>query len=197
MGIAEQLKDIVQIAFQKNNLRTVIAAEMPSGRYDFFAKLVNLPASDTNWTIALQKEITKKFGISGRLEMRSADVLVLKFGNAGVHGFKVSHEMPDGRAMRAIMEPSPNGLRAGYEYHEQPISTLTGFLENQLKVPIVDETDLDKEYDFSLSWIQPSNRHIFELPGVDELNPILLNQLGLVLMQTNKLIEMLVVDKIK
>jgi uncharacterized protein (TIGR03435 family) len=203
MGIAQPLKDIIQIAYQKNGLRTVVVADLPTNKYDFLAKLVppqephkNLPI-DESWTIGLQKEITRKFGIKGRLEKRNADVLVLKPGIAGVHGFKVSHEMPNGEAMKPIFEPSQNGLRVGYSYHEQPVSTLTSYFENDLQMPIVDETGLTNDYDFSLSWIQSPDKHDLELPGLDELNPILLNQLGLELIPTNMPIEMLVVEKVK
>jgi uncharacterized protein (TIGR03435 family) len=203
MGIAQPLKEIIQIAYQKDNLRTVVAANLPTNRYDFFAKLV--PAQEPykqtpineNWTIELQKEIKKRFGIEGRLEMRNADVLVLKPGIAGVHGFKVSHEMPHGEAMKPVFEPSQNGLRVGYEYHEQPVSTLTSYFESGLQVPIVDETGLTNSYDFSFSWLQPFGKHSLVLPDLDELNPILLNQLGLELIPTNMPIEMLVVEKVK
>jgi len=203
MGIAQPLKDIIQIAYQKNKLRTVVVADLPTNKYDFLAKLVppqephkNLPI-DENWKTELQKEITRKFGFQGRLEMRNADVLVLKAGIAGVHGFKVSHEMPNGEAMKPIFEPSQNGLRVGYSYHEQPVDTLTSYFESGLQVPIVDETGLTGDYDFSLSWIQSPDKHDLELPGLDELNPILLNQLGLELIPTNMPIEMLVVEKVK
>jgi uncharacterized protein (TIGR03435 family) len=203
MGIAQPLEMIIQIAYQKNKLRTVVVANLPTNGYDFFAKLVpaqelykNL-TTDENWKIELQKEIAKKFGIQGRLEMRNADVLVLKPGIAGVHGFKVSHEMPRGEAMKPVFEPSQNGLRVGYEYHEQPVSTLTSYFETGLQVPIVDETGLTNSYDFTFSWLQPFGKHGLVLPDLDELNPILLNQLGLELIPTNLPIEMLVVEKVK
>ena len=99
--------------------------------------------------------------------------------------------------MKPIFEPSQNGLRVGYSYHEQPVSTLTSYFENDLQMPIVDETGLTNDYDFSLSWIQSPDKHDLELPGLDELNPILLNQLGLELIPTNMPIEMLVVEKVK
>ena len=36
MGIAQPVEEIVRAAYQQNKLRTVIASEMPSGKYDFF-----------------------------------------------------------------------------------------------------------------------------------------------------------------
>ncbi|MDR3455904.1 MAG: TIGR03435 family protein [Verrucomicrobiae bacterium] len=203
LGIAQPLKIIIQYAYQKTSLRMTINTDLPTGRYDFLAKLVpaqephkKIPINE-DWTVELQKEITKKFGIKGHLETRNADALVLKAGNGGVRNFKVSHTMPHGQAMQSIKEPDQDGLRAGYNYHEQPVSTLTRLFESRLQVPIVDETGLAEQYDFSLSWVQSTSKHNLELPSVNELNPILLNQLGLELVPTNMPIEMLVVEKVK
>ncbi|MDD5141234.1 MAG: sigma-70 family RNA polymerase sigma factor [Verrucomicrobiales bacterium] len=65
MGICQPLKEIIQIAYQKDKLRTVVITDLPSDKYDFFAKLV--PAQEPhkatpqneNWTAALQNEIAK------------------------------------------------------------------------------------------------------------------------------------------
>jgi RNA polymerase sigma factor (sigma-70 family) len=68
MGIAQPVEDIVHAAYQQDKLRTVITAEMPQGRYDFFAKLVppqeprkNMP-TDEAWAKKLQDLIRGKFG---------------------------------------------------------------------------------------------------------------------------------------
>ncbi|HEY5296787.1 MAG TPA: TIGR03435 family protein [Verrucomicrobiae bacterium] len=203
MGIAQPLKQVIQLAYQKNNLHTIVETDLPTNKYDFIAKLVPPQESykavpiNTNWTVELQKEITKKFGVEGHLEMRNTDVLALKAKNGGAQNFKVSHSMPHGLAMQPIFEPSQNGARVGYNYHEQSVTTMTSLLENELKIPIVDETGLAGEYDFSLSWIQPSSEHKLKLPNINELNPILIDQLGLELVPTNMPIEMLVVEKVK
>jgi uncharacterized protein (TIGR03435 family) len=203
LGIAQPLKEIVQIAYQKDKLHTVFMADLPATRYDFIAKLVpaqvphqNTPINE-NWTIELQKEITKKFGIAGHLEMRNADVLVLKPSDAGIHGFKVSHSMPNGVAVKPILKPEQNAARVGNEYHEQPLNTFIGTLQQRLQVRIVDETGLTNAYDFSFSWIQSAAIHNLELPDLDHLNPLLADQLGLELVATNMPIEMLVVEKVK
>lgn len=189
MGIAQPLKKIVQYAYQKYDLYTVVNTDLPTNRYDFIAKLVpaqephkNIP-SDENWTIELQKEITRKFGIKGSLEMRDADVMVLKPSSAGIRGFKVSHEMPNGHAVRAFP--------GNYSFHEQSITSLTSLLENNFKIPVVDQTGLTNEYDFALKWTEPN----YKQPNLQGMKQALLDQLGLELVPTNMPIEMLVVEK--
>jgi uncharacterized protein (TIGR03435 family) len=189
MGIAQPLKEIIQIAYQKNKLRTVVITDLPADKYDFLAKLVgpqealkNL-AVNTNWTIELQKEITKKFGIKGGLEMRETDVLVLKPGSTGIIGFKASHTMPNGIALR----PDPGN----YSFHEQPVTTLTSVLEARFQTPVVDQTGLTNDYDFALQWDEPDPKQ----PNLESLKQALHDQLGLELVPTHMPIEMLVVDK--
>ncbi len=202
LGIAQPVKVIVQYAYQKYDLRTVVRTDLPSGRYDFIAKIVNPPAVNTNWTTALQNEISRKFGVIGRNEMIETNVMVLRPCNTGTRGFKVSHEMPNGQATAPIIEQVNNGLKIGFTFHEQPLSTLIWRLENQLHIPVVDQTGLTQEYDYSLTWNEPfiAAKEITKrmyLPDPDQLEPVLRNQLGLELVATNMPIEMLVVEKVK
>jgi uncharacterized protein (TIGR03435 family) len=191
MGIAQPLKEIIQVAYQKDKLRTVIVASLPAGKYDFIAKLVgprephkNTPA-DTNWTVELQNEIKRKFGIIGRLEKRKADVMVLKAGSAGIRGFTISHTMPNGHARTD--EPGNSA------FFEQPVSTLIGVLEHNFQLPIVDQTGLTEAYDYALKWNEADPKH----PNLDGLKQALQDQLGLEIVLTNMPIEMLVVEKAK
>jgi len=203
LGIAQPLSNILEAAYQKDRLQTVIETDLPTNRYDFIAKLVdpqvphkNTPIN-TNWAVELQKQITKQFGITGRLEMRNADVLALRPNDAGIHGFTVSRGMPNGIAVKSILKPEQNGVRVGEEYHEQPINTFIGTLQQHLQMPVVDETGLTNDYDFSFSWIQSSGKHDFEMPDINQLKLLLPDQLGLELVATNMPVEMLVIRKAK
>src|SRR5205085_9210634 len=51
------------------------------------------------WTTALRQELIKECGVTGRLEMREMDILVLKPSEMQAQGFKPSNKMPNGRAM--------------------------------------------------------------------------------------------------
>jgi uncharacterized protein (TIGR03435 family) len=206
MGIAQPLKEMLQIAYQKNRFYTVITTDLPTEKYDFIAKLVGarephkIMPENKNWTVELQKEIAKKFRITGRLEMRETDVMVLKPSRTGIQSFKVSHQMPNGQAMTPIVQSNPDGLKLGYSYHEQPMSTLTSLLEQNLQIPIVDKTGLTQEYDYSITWIQPfpaSKQIGLELPNLEVLKQALLDQLGLELVPSRESVEMLVVEKVK
>ena len=82
MGIAQPLKQMIELAYQQDNLHTIVTVDLPTNRYDFLAKLVgprkphqNI-AINENWSVEFQNAIAKKFGIKGQLEMRNADVLV-------------------------------------------------------------------------------------------------------------------------
>ena len=156
MGICQPLKEIIQIAYQRDKLRTVVIADLPSDKYDFFAKLVpaqephKVTPQDENWTTALQNEIVKKFGVRGRMEMRATDVFILKPSNTGVRGFKISHAMPKGHAMTS----EPGNLAC----FEQPTSTLIGVLEHEFQLPIIDQTGLTEAYDYVLKWNEPDRK---------------------------------------
>ena len=191
MGIAQPLKDIIQIAYMKDNLRTVIVTDLPSEKYDFFAKLSDKSDSEEppSWATALQKMITKKFGVKGHLEMRATDVLLLQYRNRDVQGFKPADSLRKSMKLREGTAIRPaNGQFAAFN---QPLSTLNSFLERRLNSPIVDRTGLTNEYDFILKWDEPDSKQ----PNPEGLRQSLGDQLGLELISTNMPIEMLVVDK--
>ena len=189
MGIAQPAKEIIQVAYQKDKLRTMFETTLPDDKYDFFAKLVpaqeprkRIPVNEA-WAAALQKEVANKFGVIGRMENRDADVLVLRPAPSGIKGFKVSHTMPHGHAM-------VNGA-GKMQCYEQPVSTLTGVLEHEFKIPVVDRTGLTESYDFAVTWNEPDE----ENPNPDSLKQALHDQLGLDLVPGREPIEMLVVSK--
>ena len=191
MGIAQPLQTVIQAAYQTDKLRTVVADDLPAGRYDFFAKLVppqephkNMPA-DTNWAGALQKEISRRFGVVGRMESRETDVMILKPSSKGARAFKVSHQMLNGIAGK----PTPGN----YSFFMQPVSSLTSLLENRFQIPTLDRTGLTEKYDYSLKWDEPD----FRQPNLEGLKQALNDQLGLELVPSREPIEMLVVEKAK
>jgi RNA polymerase sigma factor (sigma-70 family) len=106
IGIAQPLDRIIDAAYEQNKVHTVVEATLPGGKYDFIAKLVGPRqanqgiAINTNWTTQLQYLIRQKFGVVGNLERRATDVLVMKPVNAAPTGFKISHTMPGGFAIK-------------------------------------------------------------------------------------------------
>lgn len=191
MGIAQPLKVIIEIAWQQDDLHTIVETDLPSKRYDFFAKLVGPQRRhhntdiNINWDTALQQELIQEFGVKGDLQMRNAGVLILRPSSTGPKNFKPSHNMPHGLAVK----PGPGSFSA----YEQPINTLIGMLQQHFKTPVVDETGLSGEYDYSLHWNQAGP----DQPNLDSLKQALPDQLGLELVATNMPIQMLVIEKAK
>ena len=185
MGIAQPLDKIVQVAHLQDNFHTVVHGELPRGKFDFFAKLAPSPAPDPNWTIALQREIQKKFGVVGRFEKIETEVLILEQTNGEARGFKPSHRVSCGMAM----DINPGRCA----FFSQPIETLVHFLQKRFETPIVERTGLSGEYDFSLKWDEMDETS----PNNAGLRRALHDQLGLGLMPRRELVEKLVIEPIK
>jgi uncharacterized protein (TIGR03435 family) len=182
MGIAQPLKEIVQIAYRKSAQDTVIETDLPTNRYDFFAKQTKNEPEEI-WAVKLQNEIVRQFGIKGSLEIRNQDALVLRPCATGAINFKVSHKMLNGIAVKPT--------KTSFSAYEQPIGTLTSFLQYNYQTLIVDQTGLTKKYDFGLKWNQSDSGR----PNLDDLKQALSDQLGLELISTNMPVETLVIKK--
>jgi uncharacterized protein (TIGR03435 family) len=193
VGISTTVDDIVRDAYISDSLRTVFLTKVPDGRYDYIANLLHGSSK------ALQEELKRKFGLVGKQEMRETDVLVLKLSHPEVQGFKPANSLK--RSMN-ITDPeikstdSPRA-RDGTSTHTWFNETLEGSrlratLENQFQLPIVDETGLTNQYDFSITW--PVFRDNDDEAHNRITNKALLDQLGLELVPARRTIEMLVVD---
>ena len=184
IGIAQPLKEIIQTAYGKDKFRTMVSTELPTTKYDFFAKLPGKnQVEPTRWNEAFQEEIKNQFGLVGELELKVTPVLVLKLKPESTHKFEQSNTMKNG-----IATTQQSGQ---FSCFEQPISTLDSYLEQYFKTPIVDQTGLTNNYDYAVTWDEPTP---------DKQNPAglkqaLLDQLGLELVSTNQPIEMLVIKK--
>jgi uncharacterized protein (TIGR03435 family) len=187
LGIAQPIKEVVQAAYMKDRFRTVFSSELPEGKYDYIANLSDGAGSGK----ALQEEIKKIFHITGRLEQRETDVLILKVANSHVDGFKPANSL-----RRSMQRPESTAIMSGFGLFagfDQPISTLTPFLESRFKVPVIDQTGLSKHYDFNLTWDEKDRDHL----NSAGLQQALLDQLGLELVPGREPIEILVVEKVK
>jgi uncharacterized protein (TIGR03435 family) len=185
MGIAQPLEEILKIAYQKDELRTIVSTKFPPGKYDFFAKVARGGEENAHWMEALQKELKAKFGVVGKLELRETDVLLLKLKNPNTHGFAAKQTMFQNVAFREAP--------GDYAFFQQPLSTLIHSLEWLFKVPIVDQTGLAGNYDYSVQWPEPDGKN----PNLAGLKKALLDQLGLELVPRRQPIEMLVVEPAK
>ena len=126
------------------------------------------------------------------MESIETNVLLLKLQTSHAPGLKSSQ----GGTRRVTFK----GYDAGHEFFEYevpelcgtnaPISTLTGYVENKLKIPVVDKTGLEGNVDFVLHYPMGSR-----LADQENLKTNLLNELGLELVPGREPVEMLVVKK--
>ena len=103
MGYNASIEHLVCAASLSNGVvgqfRTVLAAEVPTNRYDFFS---NLP---TGAKEALRREIRKRFGVAGRFETIETNVLFLQVKYPNAAGLKPTRT--SGGSNSEGMAPSP------------------------------------------------------------------------------------------
>ena len=149
--------------------RVIGPEDMPAGNFDF---LVNVPDRGRE---KLQDKIKTQFGLVGRLETITTNVLALRLINPEAPGLK----------------PNARLSFAGSVFFT--VADLAQYLErNIFDQPIVYQTKLNQ---YGLP-----ETHLFSVPfkpgGPEAVKKLLLNNFGLELVPTNMPIEMLVVEKV-
>jgi uncharacterized protein (TIGR03435 family) len=172
---------LLRDAYGLTELRMILKLDPPSGTYDFMA---NLPQGSAE---ALQTAINQTFGVVVKHETIVTNVLVLRVGDHGLRGFSAPVTNQWGATERFGTDTAT--------FLNQPLATMDVFLEDLLKIPIIDQTGLTGRHEFSIKW-KPEwwKNDRDNLPG---LQAVLSDQLGLELVPTNMPIEMLVVEKVR
>ena len=178
MGRNVTLQQLVAMAYGRSQARVVLPASAPQTNFDF---LVTVRGDQQQ---QLQKAIRKKLGLIARPETRDEEVLTLKVANGTLPGLTVSD---------ASAKPNVN-FKDGKLYftHMRP-SALTGGLEQMLKLPVVDKTDLTNFYDFSAGWDSQMQRQIQNEATATAAIKKILNGWGLELEPDSDRVEVLVV----
>jgi RNA polymerase sigma factor (sigma-70 family) len=185
-GINESIEDIARFAYYQADgkgrdefspARTILDGELPTNQYDYFS---NLPRSARD---TMQNEIRKKFGLTGEVRTIETNVLVLEVAYSSSTGLKPS---------RAGLGNGSAGNGKLSMKHET-MDELAMMLETILKIPVINQTKLNGDFDFQIQW----NEDGPDYPDPEGLKRALNRQLGLVLVPTNMPIEMLVVDRSK
>ncbi|HXJ58620.1 MAG TPA: TIGR03435 family protein [Verrucomicrobiae bacterium] len=176
LGISHSIEAILLMAYGETSpSRMFSAAQLPKGKYDFIA---NLPEKSHE---GLQQELKRKFGLSGSRQTRETDVLRLTVKNPGANGLRPSRSQNGSTTYNAGQFSCVN----------QPLSSLTSTLENQLNIPVVDATGLTGRFDIDLMW----DRTDFQEPMPETLKQALLEELGLELTPAKERIDILVVQQ--
>ena len=169
IGLDIDLKSIVNYAYHPAHyLRMAVLTDLPQEKYDFISNLRHDSAR------ALREEVKRQFGLIGKTEMRETDVFVLKAAN------------PDARNSKT---------KKGAQNGGNTLSHLINSLEAHFKLPILDETGLTNEDDFTFDW--PVQRTADVAAHNEVVKETLRNQLSLELVPERRVIEMLVVRKMK
>jgi len=181
LAISVSFEELTAHAYEQSQARTIFPKTVPSGSFDFIA---NLPSGNDD---ALQNEIKRKFGFTGRRETRNAEVLLLEVQNAQAP----DRQLANPKAREGNSQSSWRSGPGSFICRNQAIDVLVGYLEDHFKIPVIDQTGLTNQFDIDLKWDEADYRH----PNLESLTPALLDQLGLALVPTNMPIEMLVVGK--
>lgn len=136
LGRNVTFKELVAVAYGQPENRVVLPDNAPKTNFDFLVTVRNDPHEQ------LQQAIRKQLGFVAVLEPHEAPVLALRVANANLPGLSVSD----------------SGSKEGVEVKDGKIcfthvhiGELTGDLEHQLHVPLVNETGLTNAYNFSLA----------------------------------------------
>jgi uncharacterized protein (TIGR03435 family) len=177
VGLGAPIKEVLQAAYGcTSSARMVFPAGLPEDGYDFIA---NLPAGSEE---ALQQEIKNKFELTGKVETRETDVLLLTVKSSHAPGLKPvsGRGSSDDRAIGPGHCSGP----------DQSLASIAELLEEYFQVPVLDKTGVATHFDFEVSWDEPEYRR-----NPDGLKQALLDQLGLELVPARESISMLVVEK--
>jgi uncharacterized protein (TIGR03435 family) len=175
MGVGSPITDIIYSAYGSTPVRTILPASLPSGRYDFIAKLPHRSLE------GLQKALADQFGLAARSETRDMDVLVLRKTGSDPSG-----------SLKAASPSAPSWGSNGegnFVGHNEPFSAFVSYLEQETGTPVIDESGLSGNFDLSLKWAAGQSARVDP-----EVLRQPLGEIGLELVPDRRPIEMLVVE---
>jgi uncharacterized protein (TIGR03435 family) len=177
IGIRVGAGEILQNAYGLSRSRMVLPPDMPRGQYDFIA---NLPSGAME---ALREEIRNKLSLIAERETRSTNVLLLTLHNTNAPGLK-----SDGTLDTPAAPSQPIRMNS-------TIASLANYLEAILRRPVIDVSGLTGTFDIRLPFPQPTSGQPFD--RLQRTKELLVEHLGLQLIETNAPLEMLVVRKVE
>ena len=161
-------------------LRVVLPADAPQTRYDLLLTLTD------NSKEMLRREIQRQLGLTAHRESRMTDVLLLEMDPAKVARLKTT---AGGRSMAS--PPDWSSAVRQFAFTNQPVETVVQTLGRQLGMPVFDRTGLAGNYDLSFQWPGQNNAD----SEVKAIQQALADQLGLRLISSQEMAELLVVEK--
>ena len=177
------VNDILPMIYGVSPDRIITNAPLPEGRFDFVVTQPWPPKAGADADALMQEAVRSAFGLTAKRETNQLSALVLKVKDTNA---------PDLRASPTRGMSSRTGL-ASMEGVGVSIAAVATFLENALKIPVVDETGLTNRYgyDVSLKWKQES----WDKPNLEGLEKAVQGQLGLELLPEQRPVELLVIEQ--
>ncbi len=178
MGRNVTFQQVVAVAYGENAARVVLPPTAPNTNFDFLVTVRG------DLRKSLQTAIRKKLGYVAQTEKRDTDVLSLKIRDASLPGLSVSD---------AGTKQNVNFDKGKIHFSHMRLQAITGGLEQVLKKPIVDKTDLTNFYDFSAVFDYQMQRQLNNENTAPDAVKKLLNGWGLTLEPDTEWVEVLVV----
>lgn len=166
-------------AYQIDYNRTVFNLSKTERELKYRASLVVPKGQETSLYPIFQQLLQNTFNIKVRREMRETDVLLLQVIESKKNLLQPS-TAPEANVSFSFGQGNINGTK-------QPISKLTGVLENFIGKPVIDNTGLKGKYDWNLSYNS--------LKGSLKLTNSLAETMGLELVQAKRPVEFLIFER--
>lgn len=176
LGLAVPAAGVWGQAYNISRTRIANPDLLPPGKFDFISSSASRPQR------ALERAISKEFGLTAEKQMIETNVLVLSVARNDAPGLKPSTE---GRWTFSVAPGQ-------WTFTHVPMSGIASEVEHALNVPVIDQTGLTNLYDMELNWGEGG-----WTPDPDKLKEALLEQSGLQLKPDTQAIEMLVLKKAK
>lgn len=210
--------DLLMTAYDVKNYQISGPGWLESERYDVS---VRVPAGATQEQVRVmwQNLLAERFGLMLHHEPREfkVDELVIAKGGsklkesaedaAAVMSGKPP-ELKDGKVsgpgMIISIMPGAGGATAHAYAHAMPIARLTSLVGNEVHLPVLDKTGLDRLYDFTLEFAwrlpgaPPTDAPPLDAPPLDtgpDLDAALQQQLGLRLVASKATLDVIVIDQ--
>lgn len=183
MGIYRPFREVLSRAYDVMPCYIVPLTPLPRGNFDFIV-------SGQQPENALRMEIESQYGLVGHRETREMDVMLLKVRRPNAPGLKPS---------AAPNSPSVSFWGLGHLRRSSgPIPYIVFDIQQNLQIPVVDQTGLTGRYDYDIKWddeLKWDDAGQWYYANTNGLKQALLDQLGLELVPGREPVEVVVVEK--
>jgi uncharacterized protein (TIGR03435 family) len=170
---------VLSSCYNINLVRVITNAALPEGKFDFIIKTPSKEGDIARtW---LRQAVEATFGLQAKRETRTVPVYILSSLQSAAGKFT-----PTVSTGGSSGQSGPGRLQA----INQPVSSLAGGLESNLRIPVFDETGLTNHYDYEVKWKEEKEGEAKPEVIVQAVH----DQLGLQLTLAHRPVEMVIID---